>query len=134
MMPDKTRTATPLWADFALVVFLIAFDAVARLLPHAPGFLPVAASALFAGRMLRVPGLALIVPVAAMALSSPLLGTEDWRILAIVYAAIAVPALAGMWLGQIIRRRVSPETFRRWFLIGLLLLGAELLLKSALQS
>ncbi|HEX5507884.1 MAG TPA: DUF6580 family putative transport protein, partial [Pseudolabrys sp.] len=98
MMTDKSRAASPLWTDFALVAFLIAFDAVARLLPHAPGFLPVAASALFAGRMLRLPGLAIVVPVAAMALSSPLLGAEDWRILAVVYAAIAVPALAGMWL------------------------------------
>ncbi len=98
MMPAKTRTSAPLWTDLALVIFLVAFDAVARLLPHAPGFLPVAASALFAGRMLRIPGLAIVVPVAAMALSSPLLGAEDWRILAVIYAAIAVPALAGMWL------------------------------------
>lgn len=40
-----------------------------------------------------------------------------------------VPALAGMWAGQAIRRLVSPTTFRRWFLVGLLLLGAELALR-----
>jgi uncharacterized protein DUF6580 len=97
MSQNQTR-ASILWTDLALVAFLIAFDAVARLLPHAPGFLPVAASALFAGRMLRIPFLALVVPVAAMALSSPLLGAEDWRVLLVVYAAIAVPALAGMGL------------------------------------
>ena len=67
MQPNKART--DLWMDLALVAFLIAFDVAARLLPHAPGFLPVAASALFAGRMLRVPALALVVPVAAMVLS-----------------------------------------------------------------
>ena len=38
-----------------------------------------------------------------------------------------VPALAGMWLGGWLRRRVSAPLFRRIFLVGLLLLGAELL-------
>lgn len=41
-------------------------------------------------------------------------------------SALAVlPALAGMAIGQRIRMRASPETFRRWFFIGLLLLGAQ---------
>jgi uncharacterized membrane protein YfcA len=44
------------------------------------------------------------------------------------------PALAGMWLGQVVRHNVSPERFRRWFLVCLLLLGIELVLKSALQA
>jgi len=98
MPQNQTRASAALRTDLLLVVFLIALDAVARILPHAPGFLPVAASALFAGRMLRIPGLALVVPVAAMSLSSPLLGAEDWRVLLVVYVAIAVPAVAGMWL------------------------------------
>lgn len=43
-------------------------------------------------------------------------------------SVIAVgPALAGMWLGQLARRRISAPTFRRWFLICLLLLGLELI-------
>jgi hypothetical protein len=37
------------------------------------------------------------------------------------------PALLGMGLGNALRRRVSPETFRRWFFLGLLALGAQLL-------
>ena len=44
-----------------------------------------------------------------------------------ISVAAVVPALAGMWAGQIVRRRVSPSTFRRWFLICLLLLGIEML-------
>lgn len=44
-------------------------------------------------------------------------------------ALAIVPALAGMWAGQVIRRLISPATFRRWFLIGLMLLGAELALR-----
>jgi uncharacterized membrane protein YfcA len=45
--------------------------------------------------------------------------------------ALAVPGLiafgasfAGMHLGQILRDRMSPDTFRRWFLISIFVLGA----------
>jgi uncharacterized protein DUF6580 len=94
MQPNKSRA--DLWMDLALVVFLIGFDVMARLLPHAPGFMPVAASALFAGRMLRIPALAFIVPLAAMALSDMALAGEDWKIRLVIFAAISVPALVGM--------------------------------------
>lgn len=36
------------------------------------------------------------------------------------------PAMAGMWLGQRIRARISPPTFRFWFLVSLGVLGAWL--------
>jgi uncharacterized membrane protein YfcA len=35
-------------------------------------------------------------------------------------------AALGMWLGQALRLRMSPATFRRWFFVGLLLLGIYL--------
>ena len=95
LAPAKARN--DLWMDLALVAFLIALGAAARLLPHPHGFLPVAASALFAGRMLRIPALALVVPVGAMLLSGLGLAGDDWRVSAVVYAAIAVPALGGIW-------------------------------------
>jgi hypothetical protein len=103
MQPNKART--DLWMDALLVAFLIGFDVAARLLPHAPGFMPVAASGLFAARFLRMPALAVIVPLAAMALSGTALGPDDWRISLVVYAALALPALAGMltrrWRGAL---------------------------------
>lgn len=37
-----------------------------------------------------------------------------------------VPALAGMWLGQMARVRISPKIFRQCFLLFLVLLGLEL--------
>ena len=40
------------------------------------------------------------------------------------------PALLGMWIGQHVRSRIRPETFRRWFFIALLLLGAHLALRA----
>ena len=102
--PKPERGAPLLW-DALLVAFLVGFDVAARLLPHAPGFMPIAASALFAGRMLRVPSLAPIVPLAAMALSGLTMGPDDWRITLIVCGALALPALAGMasrrWRGAV---------------------------------
>jgi uncharacterized membrane protein YfcA len=48
----------------------------------------------------------------------------------IILSALAiVPALLGMWFGQSIRQRISAATFRRWFLIFLVLLGLELTIR-----
>jgi uncharacterized membrane protein YfcA len=40
-----------------------------------------------------------------------------------------VPAVAGMYIGLRIRQRLNPVLFRRWFLVGLLLLGGYTLLR-----
>jgi uncharacterized membrane protein YfcA len=48
---------------------------------------------------------------------------------AVFSAWMLLPALAGMWIGQVIRSRISAATFRTCFLVGLLLLGAHLALK-----
>jgi hypothetical protein len=46
--------------------------------------------------------------------------TEDgWR-----------PALGGMLLGQGIRSRLPPEVFRRWFFVGLLVLGTYMVIRA----
>jgi uncharacterized protein DUF6580 len=103
MTVNKTRA--DVWMDVLLVAFLIGFDVAARLLPHAPGVWPFAASALFAGRVLRIPALAVVVPLAAVLLSNVALAGDDWRITLVVCAAITLPAFAGMlarhWQGAI---------------------------------
>lgn len=38
------------------------------------------------------------------------------------------PALLGMWLGQVVRQRISAQLFKRIFFIGIALLGAHLLI------
>ncbi len=43
-----------------------------------------------------------------------------------------IPALGGMFVGTWLRTRISAETFRRCFFIGLLLLGAHLALRGIL--
>jgi len=41
-----------------------------------------------------------------------------------------LPALAGMFLGQHIRKNLQPEVFRRWFFIGLLALGSSMFMRA----
>ena len=83
--------------ELALAMGLVGLDVIARLAPHAPNFTPVAASALFAGAVLRSRTLALAVPLAAMLASDLILGGYDWRVMGVVYAALALPALLGRW-------------------------------------
>lgn len=47
-----------------------------------------------------------------------------------ISALALLPALAGMLTGQSLRARVRPELFRVWFLIALLLPGADLALRA----
>lgn len=45
-------------------------------------------------------------------------------------AAALLPTLAGMAIGQRLRRRAQPERFKRWFFAGLLALGAWLVARA----
>lgn len=80
-----------------------------------------------------VQALGLSFTVSTVALAAALVWHGAFRIDNLALSALAiVPALAGMWAGQIIRHRVSPATFRRWFLICLFLLGVEMIVKAFL--
>jgi hypothetical protein len=83
--------------ELSLAMSLVGLDIVARVAPHAPNVTPIAASAVFAGMVLRSRALALAVPVAALLLSDLVAGSYDWRIAGVVYAALALPALAARW-------------------------------------
>jgi len=83
--------------ELSLAMGLVGLDIVARLAPHAPNVTPIAASALFAGMVLRSRALALAVPLAAMLVSDLVVGAYDWRAMSVVYAALALPALLGTW-------------------------------------
>lgn len=80
--------------DLSIIAGLVGLDVIARILPHAPNFTPVAASALFAASVLRLRALSVLVPIAAMMLGDAALGFYDVRVMAVVYAALALPALA----------------------------------------
>ena len=83
--------------ELSLAMSLVGLDVVARVAPHAPNVTPIAASAVFAGMMLRSRALALAVPLLAMLVSDLVVGAYDWRIMGVVYAALALPALLARW-------------------------------------
>jgi hypothetical protein len=74
-------------------------------------------------------GLSFTVSTVALAAGLVRDGTMELGVAGTSLLALA-PALAGMVLGQYLRSRVHAETFRRWFLAGLLLLGGYLAIRS----
>jgi hypothetical protein len=83
--------------ELSLAMSLVGLDVVARLAPHAPNVTPIAASAVFAGMVLRSRALALAVPISALLVSDLFVGSYDWRIMSVAYAALALPALLARW-------------------------------------
>ena len=80
------------------VAGLVAFCAIARLLPHPPNYTPVAAAALFAGAVIPGRWAALCVPLFGLALSDLFIGGYDYRAMVCVYAALAFPVFLRTWL------------------------------------
>ena len=78
--------------------------------------------------LIQALGLSFTVSTVALALGLASHGAFEAGHLAMSSLAV-LPALLGMWLGQVLRQKISPATFRRWFLIFLILLGAELLMR-----
>lgn len=93
-------------SDLLIAAGLIALDVAARLLPHAPDFTPVAASALFAASVLRVRPLALFVPALGLLIGDAMLGFYNAPIMAAVYGALTLPACAAFLPQQLHRARV----------------------------
>lgn len=74
-----------------------------------------------------VQALGLSFTVSTIALTCALAWRGALIVDSLALSALALaPALGGMAAGQFVRRKVSPQTFRRWFLVCLLLLGAEM--------
>jgi hypothetical protein len=100
MTPRTDSAATlrqDLRQDLLLALFLVVLCVALRLLPHVSNFSPVAAAALFAGMMLNRRWLAIAVPLAAMLIGDAFLGGYGWRMMAVVYAALALPAVIGIF-------------------------------------
>jgi uncharacterized protein len=75
--------------------------------------------------------LGLSFTVSTIALAAGLAATGRFPASVAAASALAlVPAFAGMFLGQKIRRSVHPDVFRRWFFAGLLLLGSYMLVRA----
>lgn len=77
-----------------------------------------------------VQALGLSFTVSTIALAIGLAGHSAYRFDDLLLSGLLViPALVGMGAGQVLRNRISPPTFKRWFLICLGLLGAQMLLR-----
>jgi len=79
--------------------------------------------------LVRALGLSFLVATLALGASLGHAGTLGAASLAASLLAV-LPALAGMALGQWLRRRIDAATFKRWFLLGLLALGGWLVVRS----
>jgi hypothetical protein len=77
-----------------------------------------------------VQALGLSFTVSTVALAGGLLAHGAFRLDQLGPSLLAVlPALVGMWLGSIVRQKISPKAFRRCFLLFLVVLGLELTLR-----
>jgi len=77
-----------------------------------------------------IQALGLSFTVSTIALALGLLRVDAWQGGSIWLSLLALlPALAGLQLGQVLRRRIAAATFRRVFFAGLLLLGVYLVLE-----
>ncbi|ROQ24766.1 DUF6580 family putative transport protein [Gallaecimonas pentaromativorans] len=80
------------------LISIIALCALYRVLPHPWNVSPVAAMALFAGAHFQTRAMAVLVPLAAMAVSDLLLGLHPT--LPFVYGALVVTVALGFWVGK----------------------------------
>jgi len=73
--------------------------------------------------------------ICPLALAAALMGHGQLRIeVAGSWTIALVFSLAGMYVGQIVRRRADEQVFRRTFFIGLLALGAYMCLRAVVNS
>lgn len=79
--------------------------------------------------LVRALGLSFTVSTVALAVNLGSIGALETSLIPLAALALVMAAL-GMLLGQSVRRRLRPETFRRWFFASLLGLGAYLALAS----
>lgn len=80
-----------------------------------------------------VQALGLSFTISTLSLAIGLASEGIFQISLAAHSLLALgPALAGMAIGQRLRARVPHETFRRWFLFGLLALGGHIALRASL--
>jgi uncharacterized membrane protein YfcA len=73
-------------------------------------------------------GLSFTISTISLAIGLAQIGAFHLKHIAASAVAI-IPALLGMWLGTAIRHRIRADTFRRWFMYCLILLGVELVIR-----
>lgn len=83
--------------------------------------------------LIQALGLSFTISTVALALALGASGSYP-RDLAIASLAAVVPALAGMFLGQVVRDRLDPQVFRKWFFIAMLAVGLYMAVRVLLMA
>ncbi|WP_290688974.1 MULTISPECIES: sulfite exporter TauE/SafE family protein [unclassified Haematobacter] len=82
-----------------------------------------------------VQALGLSFTVSTLAMAAGLAGYGAFETAGMLHSCLlVVPALAGMWLGQRFRERISQKAFRRGFLIVLAILGLQMIGKAMISA
>jgi hypothetical protein len=102
-MNTSTSTISP---RFLTIVGFVLAGAALRLVPHPPNFTPIGAMALFGGVYFAGTASAYGIPLAAMLLSSTLMGYGVDAGTAFIYAGFVATTL----LGRLVRTRRTPLT------------------------
>ena len=79
---------------------MVSLGIVARLIPHAPNFVPIGAIALF-GAVYLPKKIGLVLPLMAMLISDLFIGFYNWPVMAAVYSGFVLMGT----LGWIVKRR-----------------------------
>jgi hypothetical protein len=93
--------------EFSIALLLISIGVGLRLLPHPPNFAPIAAIALFGGVYFSRK-IALILPIAVMAISDIFIGYYEPKLMASVYGSFLLCIVLGFWL----KKR------KKWYTVG----------------
>ncbi|MBU0717542.1 MAG: hypothetical protein KJ749_04775 [Planctomycetes bacterium] len=90
--------------DAAVFVVLVGLCLAGRLVPHAANLAPVLAVALFAGFYFQRKAVAILVPLASLAISDAVIGGYDVRMMIVVYLAFMFPLVYRRFL----RAKLAP--------------------------
>jgi uncharacterized protein len=78
-----------------------------------------------------VQSIGILAFVCPLALAAALVAHGEYKAEVATSSLLALfPALAGMYVGQRLRRRLAAATFMRWFFVALVLLGGYMLVRS----
>lgn len=80
-----------------IILSLLGLAIMARLIPHAPNFAPVAAIAIAASLCLNRKW-SILLPVGAMLISDLFIGFYDWKLMAVVYVSFGLIGIFSWWL------------------------------------
>jgi uncharacterized membrane protein YfcA len=127
-LPLSVRPRTQVWLAplVGLITGVVTAATGVFVLPAGPY---LQAIGLERDQLVQAMGISFSVSTAMLGLSLGFAGAMPGTLAGASLLALA-PAILGMVAGQWLRHRISARTFRLWFFLGLLALGAHLLLRS----